>query len=217
MTETYLSLSYSPSTNWRESKTADKGWPAKRQAILKRDEYTCAYCGYKSLKYQVVHHIDHSPDNDDENNLQTVCQMCNLILHAGQGCALLGVVDLYEYSNYSQIDIIRITREIRASGKKDKEIVEFLGLRHKFRGSGGYSAFGTVKDYLGSIFGFVSSRKPKKGGMYANWLAHLKGKNRRKQFRESRVINKKNTRTVNCMGDNSDFSKMLEELIDNER
>jgi len=132
-----------------------KGWAARRKVILERDEYTCAYCGYKSEKYQIVHHIDDNADNNDEDNLQTVCPMCNLILHAGMGCVVLRVVDLYEQSNYPQEDIIRITREMRNSGASDSEIIEHLGLKNKMQ-------FRTDRDYLRYLFGFITSRFQKR-------------------------------------------------------
>ena len=175
-----LCLSFSPSENWRESKYPDKNWRALRKLILERDNYTCIYCGYKSDKYQIVHHIDDNPTNDDEDNLQTVCQMCNLILHAGQGCSLQGVVDLYCYSDYSQEEIIRKSREMRDDGKKDREIIEFLGLQEKIASRSGFSSFcrvmndRNIETRLEDLYGFVSSRKPKQAGMYANWRKYHK-------------------------------------------
>ena len=95
------------------------------------DDFTCAYCGYRSRKYQIVDHIDGNPENNNDSNLQIVCQMCNLIKHSGQGCVVQGIVDLYRKSNFSQVEIIQVTRKMRSEGKTDKEIIEFLSLKEK--------------------------------------------------------------------------------------
>jgi len=122
----------------------------------------------KSLvaRAQVIDHIDGNPQNNNENNLQTICQMCNLIKHAGQGCVVKGVVDLYKESKYNQNDIIRITREMRDRGKTDEEIIHFLGLKHKM-------VFKMDKRYLRRLYGFVTSRSTRTGNdMYDRWKAY---------------------------------------------
>src|SRR3989344_4323480 len=127
--------SFAPPERWRNSAQSKKlegdEWKALRQRILARDNFTCAYCGYRPDKYQIVDHIDGDPENNSDSNFQVVCQMCNLIKHAGQGCVIQGVVDLYQGAQYSQSDIIRITREMRDQGSSDAEIIAFLGLETK--------------------------------------------------------------------------------------
>jgi hypothetical protein len=78
-----------------------------------------------------------------------------MITHIGLWCAVLGVVNLYEESKYSQNDIIRITRDMREKGKRDDEIISFLGLKKEMPWR---------KDlrYLSGLYGFVSSRQPRK-------------------------------------------------------
>ena len=78
--------------------------------------------------------------------------MCNLIHHSGQGCVVQGVVDLFRKSNYSQSEIIQITRKMRAKGKTDQEIINFLGLKEKV-------PFKMERQYLKKLYGFVTSRK----------------------------------------------------------
>ena len=58
-------------------------WRSIRKRILKRDDYTCAYCGYRSEKRQNVHHIDGNPKNNDDSNLEVVCPDCHKVMHAG--------------------------------------------------------------------------------------------------------------------------------------
>jgi hypothetical protein len=100
-----------------------------------------------------INHIDGNPKNNDEANLETVCQMCHMIMHSGLWCATYKVIDLYLESKYSQNDIIRITREMREKGKSDNEIVKFLGLRKP-------TPWRQDLKYLANLFGFISSRKP---------------------------------------------------------
>ena len=147
--------SYAPPETWRgriAEELSNEQWKTLRLEILKRDDYTCRYCGFKAAKWQIVHHIDGNPNNNNKRNLVTVCQMCNLIHHAGQGCAVQNVVDLYKKSNYSQNEIIQITRKMRSQVKPDSEIILFLGLKKKM-------PFKTDKKYLQKLFGFLTSRK----------------------------------------------------------
>lgn len=147
--------SYANPDTWRnvtEDKTGKDVWKKIRLKILERDDYTCQYCGFKSDKWQIVHHIDGNPNNNIHSNLMAVCQMCNLIEHAGMGCVLQGVTDLYKKSKYSQNEIVAKTRELRASGKTDQEIIKALGLEEKLE-------FKQDWAYLRPLFGFVASRK----------------------------------------------------------
>ena len=163
--------SFAPPEKWRDKAQSKKlkgsEWRELRKKILKRDNYTCAYCGYKLDKYQIVDHIDGDPKNDKGNNLQIVCQMCNLVKHAGQGCVIRRIVELYKKSNYSQNEIVKITRELRDKGKSDNEIMEFLGLKEKAK-------FKMDRIYLKKLFGFITSNRglqeDGKRDMYNSWL-----------------------------------------------
>lgn len=169
--------SFAPSNKWRNpgqtKKLEGDAWQELRKKILEREDYTCAYCGYKSERYQIVDHIDGNPENNKDENLQIVCQMCNMVKHAGQGCVIRRVVELYKKSKYHQNDIIKITREMRDKGKSDKEIIEFLGLKEKVD-------FKMDKYYLKKLFGFVTSNRALqedgKRDMYNSWLDYHVGK-----------------------------------------
>lgn len=159
--------SFAPPEKWRDSKQSKwlegEEWKALRQRILTRDNFTCAYCGYRSDKYQIVDHIDGDPENNSDSNFQIVCQMCNLIKHSGQGCVIQGIVDLYQEAKYSQSDIIRITREMRDKESTDADIITFLCLKNKV-------PFKMDREYLRKLFGFVTSRTSRAGDMYNKWL-----------------------------------------------
>lgn len=147
--------SYANPNTWRTiaaDKTGKDEWKQIRQKILERDGYACQYCGFKSDKWQIVHHIDGNPNNNRHSNLMVVCQMCNLVEHAGMGCVLQGIVDLYKKAKYSQNEIMAKTRELRTKGKTDEEIIRELGLNEK-------SEFKQDWAYLKQLFGFVTSRK----------------------------------------------------------
>src|SRR3989338_9459121 len=148
-----LSLLFAPPEKWRNSlqtkKLEGEEWQKFRKKILERDSYTCAYCGYKSLKYQIVDHIDGNPENNAQNNMQVICQMCNLIKHSVQGCEVQAVVDLYKKSKYNQNAIIKITRKMRDEGSNDIEIIKVLELKEKV-------PFKMDLRYLGKLLGFVS-------------------------------------------------------------
>ncbi len=159
-------------------------WQRLRQQILSRDKFTCSYCDYHSFKYQIVHHKDGNPENNSPKNLRVICQMCNLVKHAGQGCEIQKIVDLYGTCKYPQTDVIRITRFMRDSGKSDSEIIVFLGLRQKL-------PFKMDRSYLRSLFAFVTSRKSS-CEMYSNWLSYHTQKNKgqdRKYVRAQATLN----------------------------
>ena len=162
-----LILSFADPLRWRDKKQVEKldeeSWRELRLKVLKRDDFICQYCGYRSEKFQIIHHADDNPDNNDESNLVTICQMCNVILHSGQGCVVKGIVDLYKESRFTQNEIIQITRNMRDEGKSDNEIIKFLGLEHKV-------PFKMDKHYLRQLFGFVTSRSTITGDdMYDRW------------------------------------------------
>ena len=186
-----LVLSFAPPEKWRNprqiKKLEGKKWREFRKRILERDNCTCAYCGYKSQKYQIVDHIDGNPENNSDSNIQVICQMCNLIKHVGQGCEVQAVVDLYRKSKYNQNAIIKITRKMRDEGSNDIEIIKVLELKEKV-------PFKMDLGYLRRLFGFVSSRQPLEKDMYYHWLNYhnqkLKNENQKvvKQDAQKRIF-----------------------------
>lgn len=150
-----LHLSYAEPETWRDNIETDmpnNEWQRLRSKILRRDDFTCQYCGFKAEKYQIVHHIDGNPNNNNEDNLETVCGMCNVVHHSGLGCEIFNIVDLYEKSKYTQNEIIKITRKMRVKGKNDDEIKTYLGLKK-------IQPFKMNKTYLKKLYGFVTSRR----------------------------------------------------------
>lgn len=54
-----------------------------RKTILERDDYTCQFCGFRSQKWQEVHHIDDNHSNNSPDNLITTCSLCHSCHHIG--------------------------------------------------------------------------------------------------------------------------------------
>lgn len=85
----YLNLVISAKSKvWRVddknfSITGNSGWAITRTAILKRDDYTCRFCGFHSKSYQEVHHLDDDHNNDASENLVTACSFCHQVHHIG--------------------------------------------------------------------------------------------------------------------------------------
>lgn len=157
---------YANPAKWRTVRPVEQDpdqWQIIRHRILDREDFTCQYCGHRAEKYQIIHHLDEDPANNSEGNLAVICQMCNVVMHAGQGCVIQGVVDLYKDSKYNQADVIRITRRMRFSeSKTDGEIIAYLVLRNKL-------PFVMDKSYLETLVGFVTSRLGKPDEMYESW------------------------------------------------
>jgi hypothetical protein len=57
----------------------DPNWDIIKKEIYKRDNWTCQECGEKChVKGQIqCHHIDYDTENNEENNLITLCRRCH--------------------------------------------------------------------------------------------------------------------------------------------
>lgn len=129
-------------------------WRRLRLAVLERDNYTCSYCGFRTDdRHQIqVNHVDGNPENNDITNLETACIHCHAMMHAGLWAGLFGVVEIYETSVFSQVEIIQKTREMREQGHSDDEIKEALGLNSPVR-------WRQDLKFLEDKFGFMSSNR----------------------------------------------------------
>lgn len=48
-----------------------------RPRILERDDHTCRFCGFKSMKYQEVHFLNSNIEDVRADNLATACIFCH--------------------------------------------------------------------------------------------------------------------------------------------
>ena len=73
-------------TEWDQSSKMSK----VRNQILKRDDNTCQGCGWRSERWQEIHHRngDHSDYNLD--NLETLCPLCHQVFHLPTAAATSG-------------------------------------------------------------------------------------------------------------------------------
>src|SRR2546427_11424289 len=129
-------------------------WKKIRLKIFERDNFTCVYCEYRNSNISEnevqVNHVDGYPKNNSEDNLETVCRDCHRVLHSGFWALKQDKLEVYQESKYDQKDIITTTRELRAKGKTDEEIRQFLGLK-------GRVPWVEDRDYLSGLFGFINS------------------------------------------------------------
>jgi intracellular multiplication protein IcmJ len=127
-----------------------QAWQEIRIRILKRDNYTCQYCGFRAEKGMQINHIDGNPKNNENNNLEVICRECHMIMHSGLWCKVRKVILLFKRSQYTQNEIIKMTRELRAKGKTDEAIMQFLRLEEAV-------PWKEDLDYLSRLFGFITS------------------------------------------------------------
>jgi hypothetical protein len=155
-----LIVSISPPSLWRrylaEHQLSGGNRYQKRLRVFARDEYQCVYCGYRSKSDLQIHHANRKHDDNRLINLETVCVMCHLIMHAGYAAEVLGILDFYAIAKYPQNDIVLLTRQFRAKGMSDRQITFALGLQDR-------RPFVSDPHYLAQLRGFISSRSPSDG------------------------------------------------------
>jgi len=94
---------------WKREKRDPEEWKQTRGEVLKRDNYTCVYCGFRAYKFMMVNHIG-AEDNNDIQNLETICKPCHSVLHMGVN-AIEGYLTVIE-STANQTDVVRQTRSL---------------------------------------------------------------------------------------------------------
>lgn len=62
---------------------SDAAFKQIRPQILRRDKFTCCFCGFRAPKYQEVHHRNDDHDENTEQNLVTACVLCHMTHHIG--------------------------------------------------------------------------------------------------------------------------------------
>lgn len=55
---------------------SNKQFKILQQKVFERDNYACAYCGFRLDKYQQVVNIDNNMHNNRMDNLATCCSLC---------------------------------------------------------------------------------------------------------------------------------------------
>jgi len=93
---------------------ADAKFTQVRAEVLQRDNYTCRFCGFKSAKYQEVHHLDDNHQNNIQDNLLTVCNLCHQVHHLGM-CAMRNGGFIAAIPELTQTEINNIVRAIHVT------------------------------------------------------------------------------------------------------
>ncbi len=122
-----LPLYFSVKTkNWRmddqNSESADAEFKNVREKVVQRDKFTCAGCGFRSIKYQEVHHRDDDHANNDPKNLITACSFCHMVQHIGLAGMNKEAVIIWA-PEFSQADIHHIVRNALVA-RRNYEIVK---------------------------------------------------------------------------------------------
>lgn len=72
-----LKLVASPGS-WRlySARKADPGFKSFEQKVLRRDQYTCQFCGFQARTYQEIINLDGNYSNNRLANMVTACCFC---------------------------------------------------------------------------------------------------------------------------------------------
>ena len=95
----------------RDGGGGDKALAAARPGVLKRDKGTCLYCGFKSGRYQEIHHLNDDHSDHREQNLACICGFCHMNFHIGR-VGLLGEAELVWLPELSATDVSHLARAI---------------------------------------------------------------------------------------------------------
>lgn len=78
------SLIFEKVRHWGYQKGFNYEYSSRREAVLRRDNYTCQCCSKKHVRFEVHHIIFRSQGgSDDESNLITLCKECHDAIHSG--------------------------------------------------------------------------------------------------------------------------------------
>ena len=111
---------------WFPERPPKAEWDRVRKAVLTRDDFTCVSCGHRALKWMHVHHLAESENNDVEN-LSTLCVACHAVMHMGRNLQL-ETIEIWK-AEISQVEIVRATRAGFRQGHSLAEINVALGLK----------------------------------------------------------------------------------------
>lgn len=92
-------------TEWDQNKKMVKS----REATLKRDDYICQGCGWRSERWQEIHHKNGDHSDYTSSNLETLCPICHQVFHLPTTATTSGgsIIWLPEMSQ-AQLNIICI-------------------------------------------------------------------------------------------------------------
>ena len=77
MTSSDISLGILRASGNKKHGAKEKLSNEEKQKIFERDNHTCHFCGFKSKKYQEIHHLNFDTSDFSEKNLKTACIFCH--------------------------------------------------------------------------------------------------------------------------------------------
>jgi intracellular multiplication protein IcmJ len=125
---------------------ADAAFAKVRTKVLQRDNYTCQFCGFKSAKYQEIHHINDNHQKNELKNLITACNLCHQVHHLGM-CAMHNSGFISAIPELTQTEVNNLVRAIHVS-----ELVADTVVKHKLTSLFAilqYRGFDTLKEIYG--------------------------------------------------------------------
>ena len=99
--------------DWRLDEDAHEDDPAYRAVkaeIHARDDHVCAYCGFRSRRFQECHHLSGDHRDNRPGNLATVCAFCHMVFHVGRTGGKGGEALLVWYPEISQTMLHHMAR-----------------------------------------------------------------------------------------------------------
>lgn len=90
---------------WRlyAARKADKGFSRFHDKVLKRDNYTCQFCGFQATQFQEVINIDNDYSNNKLSNMATACPFC-------EQCMFIESVGVGEYGGGTLVFLPEISQ-----------------------------------------------------------------------------------------------------------
>lgn len=99
------------------------------EKVMKRDDYTCFYCGFRSEMYQELHHLNHNHKDHREENLKTVCPLCHQSHHLNStylnnGAELIWMPELTQAELNHLCRVLFVANQLKEdSGAKNKHFI----------------------------------------------------------------------------------------------
>lgn len=89
--------------------------------ILRRDNHTCQYCGFRSELYQEIHHINHNHADFDVNNLVCACTLCHRSFHLN-ALHIAKAAELIFFPELTQAEVNHLCRALAVAKYRGHDV-----------------------------------------------------------------------------------------------
>lgn len=107
---------------------ADKEFAALRGKALSAGRYQCVYCGFRSKKHIEVHHRDDDHQNNQPENLVSICPMCHAYHHVGEPSKHGSAKGLSEGHFGAQTRLIRVPHAEKIPAQDFNHLLRAIGV-----------------------------------------------------------------------------------------